>query len=339
MPVPPRIIRRLLITPIGFLAAVIVLLLSPLLYAAAAVVDVAQRRPWRAVRMTTVAVVFSFAESIGLLVALVLWIFSGFGAAIRTRPFQRAHFHLLKFWLRNVSAVILAMLGLTIDYERRDRGPRPVLIFSRHAGPGDSVFLTRTAVMDFDRIPRVVAKKELQLAPFFDVIGHRMNHHFVTTGSASRSRELAAIKELAAGLDGDGALVLFPEGGNFTLKRREKAISSLERHGHWDRAGRAAHMQNVIPPRPGGTTAALEGAPGADVIFVAHSGLEDLSSLADIWERMPLNRVVKARYWRVTPDDRPTGHQETVDWLFGWWQEIDQWIDANRPQGVEGPPT
>ena len=20
-----------------------------------------------------------------------------------------------------------------------------------------------------------------------------------------------------------------------------------------------------------------------------------------------------------------------IDWLFGWWEQIDDWIDANRP--------
>jgi hypothetical protein len=89
-------------------------------------------------------------------------------------------------------------------------------------------------------------------------------------------------------------------------------------------------MRHVLPPRPGGVLAALDSAAGADVVLVAHSGLDHLISVADIWRELPMDTVVKVRWWRVAADDVPHGHQERIDWLFDWWATIDDWIGAQR---------
>src|SRR2546430_4991289 len=51
-------------------------------------------------------------------------------------------------------------------------------------------------------------------------------------------------------------------------------LRRLESLGRNDLAKRAARMPNLLPPRPGGALAAIEACPDADVIFVAHAGLE-----------------------------------------------------------------
>ena len=41
-------------------------------------------------------------------------------------------------------------------------------------------------------------------------------------------------------------------------------------------ARRAEELTHVLAPRPGGFIAALDGAPDADVVLVAHTGLDHL---------------------------------------------------------------
>jgi hypothetical protein len=36
------------------------------------------------------------------------------------------------------------------------------------------------------------------------------------------------------------------------------------------------------------------------------------------------------RWWRVPAADIPRQREAQIDWLFGWWERIDEWI-AERP--------
>ncbi len=89
----------------------------------------------------------------------------------------------------------------------------------------------------------------------------------------------------------EDALLIFPEGGNFSESRRLRAIDRLRGKGMLEQAQRAEAMRHVLPPRPGGVAAALEAAPHADVVFVAHTGLEHLSTVADLWDGLPMDQV------------------------------------------------
>jgi hypothetical protein len=44
-------------------------------------------------------------------------------------------------------------------------------------------------------------------------------------------------------------------------------------------------MPNLPPPRPGGALAAIAARPDADVIFVAHAGLDHIVTVADVWSK------------------------------------------------------
>ncbi len=46
-------------------------------------------------------------------------------------------------------------------------------------------------------------------------------------------------------------------------------------------------MPNLLPPRPGGALAAIAACPDADVIFVAHAGLDIIITVADVWSKFP----------------------------------------------------
>jgi hypothetical protein len=48
---------------------------------------------------------------------------------------------------------------------------------------------------------------------------------------------------------------------------------------------------------------------------------------------LPVGHVIYARWWRVTAEDVPrhAGHENQVQWLYDWWERIDEWISQNRP--------
>jgi 1-acyl-sn-glycerol-3-phosphate acyltransferase len=176
-----------------------------------------------------------------------------------------------------------------------------------------------------------VLKDTLQWDPAVDVVLSRLPNRFISPNpGADGDRVAAQVAALAADLDGDDALVIFPEGGNFTVRRRARAIQRLRRKGLTDAADRAARLRHLLPPRPGGLTAALRAAPGADVLWVAHTGLDHLMSASDVWHALPLDQTIRMRWWHVRADQVPTGEDEQVEWLQQWWEQIDAWVDEHR---------
>src|SRR4029453_16652991 len=96
-----------------------------------------------------------------------------------------------------------------------------MVVLSRHAGPGDSFLLVHTLMnRDHLRRPRIVLKDMLKLDPLIDVYLNRLPNHFVTAGPGAGTVSTEAIADLARGLGDQDALLIFPEGANFTPQRR-----------------------------------------------------------------------------------------------------------------------
>jgi 1-acyl-sn-glycerol-3-phosphate acyltransferase len=237
--------------------------------------------------------------------------------------------------------------GLRVEVDEPDltgdelaaRLTRPVIVLSRHAGPGDSFLLVHQLLSLYHRRPRVVMKAALQLDPSVDIVGNRLPNVWVKSRQVGEHIFTEQIARLARGLDEQGALVIFPEGGNWTPSRWRRGIRRLERLGRPDLAERARDMPNLLPPRPGGALAAIAACPDADVVFVAHAGLDNIITIADVWSKFPVDQVIRARWWRV-PDDavpRSADYEAQVQWLYGWWERIDAWISENRPGMVLAP--
>ena len=96
-------------------------------------------------------------------------------------------------------------------------------------------------------------------------------------------------------------------------------------------ARRAENMKNVLAPRPGGLLAALDAAPDADIVLVAHTGLDHMLTVGDVWRELPMDKQIIMRWWRVPRNEIPDGRDDRIDWLFSRWEEIDRWIAEHRP--------
>jgi 1-acyl-sn-glycerol-3-phosphate acyltransferase len=187
----------------------------------------------------------------------------------------------------------------------------------------------------YHREPRVVLKDTLAWDPAINVLMNRLPSRFIAGKERPGEQLERRVAELARNLDDNDAFVIFPEGGNFTPERRRRAIDKLRGLGLERMAQRAERMRHVLAPRPGGLLAALDAAPGTDVVLVAHTGLDHLMTVADVWRALPMDKELVMRWWRVPHEDLPAGREERIDWLFSWWEEIDRWIDAHRPRPLD----
>jgi len=336
---PPRIVRRLVLVPLLLVVTLALVLGLPLLLILAAAASPLLPGRWRALRLVWFALVWLAMESVALFACLALWVASGFGGRLRTEPYQARHYALMRWWLATVFGVATRVFRVRIEIEEPELTPgeararltRPVIVLSRHAGPGDSFLLVHHLLSRYRRQPRIVMKAALQLDPGLDVVINRLPNAFVPARRDPGNLVIREIERLAAGLGPDDALVIFPEGGNFTPRRRLRAIRLLEERRLAEEAAKARAMEHLLPPKPGGALAAIEAAPAADVIFVAHTGLEHVVTVGDIWRALPMEQVLKARWWRVPAAAVPADREGQVDWLYEWWARIDTWVHDHRP--------
>jgi 1-acyl-sn-glycerol-3-phosphate acyltransferase len=332
------------LAPLAVVIAIATLVLFPLLALLAMIFGLVGRsRPgrMRGLRLLFFALVWLMAETLALSTCLGLWMASGFGGRLRTEPYQSRHYAIMRRFLDRVYRAATSTFGVRVEVEEPEltaqeeaaRLARPVIVLSRHAGPGDSFLLVHHLLSVYGRRPRVVMKATMQLDPGLDVVANRLPNVFIAHRRTGEKIFVEQIERLASGLDQIGALVIFPEGGNWTPGRWQRGIRRLEQLGRGDLAARARDMPNVLAPRTGGAFAAITACPDADVIFVAHAGLDRLVSVRDIWRSLPMDQVIRAKWWRIPVQEVPrTGDHESQErWLYDWWERIDTWITENRP--------
>ena len=288
----------------------------------------------RPVRLLWLLVVHMTLESVALVELFGLWIASGFGLFLRRPFFERIHYDIVQSYL--VVFFREARRVLRLEIETVGPSPEafpgePLLVLCRHAGPGDSFTLMYALMHWYRREPRVVLKDTLAWDPALGVLLGRLPSRFISSHPGPGRDLEAEVGELARDLDENDAFVIFPEGGNFTVERRERSIARLRRLGLTRMADRAEQMVHVLAPRPGGVLAALDAAPEADVLLVAHTGLDHVVTVRDVWHSLPMDKRLQMGWWRIPREEIPSGREDRIDWLFERWQGVDAWVADHRP--------
>nr|WSX75061.1 1-acyl-sn-glycerol-3-phosphate acyltransferase [Streptomyces sp. NBC_00899] len=295
--------------------------------AVGAPVSLATRGPWRPTRMAAFLLVYLLADLGGLLAAAALFLRNPVaGPDARARRAADA-FALLARLLPVLRRAAERLFRLEVETTPALPAPAPpprgpLLVLVRHAGLGDSFLLLQILLTEAGLLPHTVLKGVLRADPCLDVLLGRVPHCFLPPEQGTAQD---AIAELAAGLLPRDALVIFPEGGNFTPGRHHRAVARLRRLGQHRRAARAARLHYVLPPQEAGSLAALAAAPTADVVFVAHSGLDVIASPRAAWSFLPLRRPVRVHWWRVPAADIPAGDAARGEWLLRQWERMDRW--------------
>jgi 1-acyl-sn-glycerol-3-phosphate acyltransferase len=326
-------LRRILIDPAITLLVVLAALSLPIWVIAAAFVSRYVPGKWRILRLAWFLFLYLAVEALALIIMFLLWLASGLGWKIRAPAFEAMHYWLLSWMLRLIIGSAKRSFKLEVDIESPppvtagDPDRRPILVMSRHAGPGDSMLLMDALCNGYQRQPRIVLKDFLQWDPAVDVILNRLHASFVPTSKgADKDPVVEAIARLAGTMGRDDAFVIFPEGANYTVRRRERAIQKLIEIGRPDLAERAEDLKMTLPPKAKGVMTALSTAPAdSEAFFIGHAGLESFITAKDIWRGMPMDTTVAVRIWRYSAEEIPPP-AEQEGWLFDVWAEIDDWI-------------
>lgn len=321
------------------LAATVAILLAVLVGAVFTLVTVPWKPPLgRIRRVVAIAAVYSATEIVGLTAAAGRWVRLVVDRdAARDR---RDRVRSLEASLRVLRTAAQRFGGLKVVQDGDaitdiDGGIRalptgPLIVCGRHGGVGGAFLLAQILLSEHGRLPWVVLKKTLSWDPLIDALLSRIPHAFIDPQPGDEGATAARIGVLAEGMGADDALLIFPEGGNFTPRRRLRAIHRLRRRGLVGAAARAARLRHVLPPHPDGLFAAIEMAPESDIVFVGHTGLEHLQSAADVWRALPLRVPVVFTWWSVAAADVPEAAEARVRWLEEQWARMDRWVAEHR---------
>ena len=316
--------RRIRTIPPVIVGALIATVAMPLGLAGAVIVDSARaltrRKPFMATRLYLFGLVYLWAEVIGLVAAW--WVL----VVHRQRAKVDQHtYRVQTAWATQLLKAVKAIFGLRFDVTGADSvAPGPILVLARHTSLVDNLLPAAVITVPHGITLRYVLKKELLVDPALDVVGNRLPNAFVDRGGDT-SDLLQQIGSLARDLGPSEGVLLFPEGTRYTPAKLQRTMRVLKRRS--PRTYELARgLRSVMPPHSGGVLALLE-ASDADVVILAHRGLDGFASVKDIWGGSLVGKTIDVHIWRVPAADIPLDRTGRVQWLFDLWREVDRWIN------------
>jgi 1-acyl-sn-glycerol-3-phosphate acyltransferase len=340
---PPTAVRRCAIDPLWPLLAVV---LAAVFLVVAAVGGLAWpvTRRRRVPRLALLGALYVLVDAILLVACAGLWLRHPVAAARDDERWQDAHLRLLRWTLATLRSAATTLIGFTMTVEEppdplavAGLHGGPLLVLARHAGPGDSFALVDLLLSRYGRRPRIVLKEDLQWDPGLDVVLSRLSACFLPAQAGDGEELAERVAGLARRLRGRDAMLIFPEGLNWTPRRYRRALSRLLYRAEWRVAAQAARNPYVLPPRPAGVLASLAARPDLDVVVVAHTGLDDLVSPALVWRALPLTgRPMTVRWWREPAGDVPPDPAGQLQWLQLQWAIVDSWIESRKARAAAG---
>jgi 1-acyl-sn-glycerol-3-phosphate acyltransferase len=282
-----------------------------------------------------------------LVVGALVYEVAGVGAAVLTtlwhlgrndRPTAQTRFHRLEHWWADLHARnfrrFAGVRWVVENPEVIDHGPAVVL--ARHANHVDALLPVLLFGLGGGLELRYTLKDSLQWAPAMDIVGNRLPNVFVDREPGPGSPMVAELEALASTVDRNSVAVIFPEGTFYTPERLDRIARRIaETRPELEATVRG--LRHLLPPRPTGTAALLRGAPDADLLIVAHEGMQGFGggALTEIARNLPLDDPVRVRLWRIPRTEVPTDDATFVAWLLDVWVDVDDWIERSRRERAE----
>lgn len=310
-------VRRPMMTLAVASMAIMLLVALPLWVPLLLIADVL-RAKWRLplIRFTAFGLLWAWLETLGLCGAFLVWV------AGQSRN-QSVNYRLQRWWTRGVIGALSVTVGLHIDVEGAENlGDGPFIALCRHASLADSIMSAWVFITKADLRPRYVLKKELQLDPCLDVVGHRLPNYFLNRQSSDVSTELQGLSRMAEGLARRDIAVIFPEGTRANDVKRSNILSRLSERSP-ERAQRLKGLQYLMAPKTAGVTSLLAAVPNAKVITMWHAGFDGMDTFRGIVKHLARSAVrVQVK---VTEHQRATvaTGEAFVAWLDEQWCAMD----------------
>ncbi len=317
--------RRARTIPLVLGATAAGVLASPLLLVGAAVIDIGKRRfRLPTVRVALFLLQYGINDSVEILLAPFYWVAAGLGTRL-DGPRSIARHQRLQAWsLRVLARRAERLLGLWFDIDPISASaltPGPVIVLCRHVNVVDASLPT----LLYQRLgyrTRGVIMAELLADPGFDLLYSRTGSVFIPRDNGPDA--IAMVRNIGRDVDGTTAGVIFPEGRLFRPERLERAVARLTLSNP-ERAKRLSSLRHVLPPRPGGALALLDAFP-ADVVVIAHHGLDQYASFTALARAVPLRKPIDVTAWRIPIAQIPTDEPGRIAWLDEQWVLVDAWI-------------
>jgi 1-acyl-sn-glycerol-3-phosphate acyltransferase len=309
-------LRRTITMPLMAILMVLVLAAGPVLVLGSGVVGLAMRtsRPPR-----TVALLMAYAS---IELRVMMQVLRG----------NRDCDQMVYDFLVSAHAAVRRILDVDVVLEAGSATPHdtprdvPLIVLSRHCGPGDSVLVAWLLAVEYRMRLRVVLKAVLRCEPLLDLAGGWGCLCFLGRGDRARRQ----VRFFAESLSGGQAMLLFPEGANFSWPRWRNAIHRLRSTGDLRAAARALRQSHTLPPRSGGAAAAVAGAPNANLLVLTHNGF-CADGRARPWWQLPVHRQLLVRTVLVPAAEVPSPKQ-LAHWLDQTWTRVDSWVAAHAEQ-------
>ena len=277
------------------------------------------------------AVVFLSCEMVGLLMSLLIWLFSFVWLGGDKERYVRWNFNLQQWWANTLftSAQRIYQLKLVVTGDRIETGP--IIVFIRHTSLADTMLPAALFSRRQNFMLRYVLKRELLWDPCIDIVGNRIPNAFVERGTGNIGGGIAVVQRLMSDLTVRDGILIYPEGTRFTEAKRKRALARLAQREDLALYEKAAALNHVLPPRLGGPLAILELNERADAVFCVHTGLESANTARDLLSGKLVGQTVRAHCWRVAFADIPRNPEAQTDWLYEHWAKVDEWVGS---QGV-----
>ncbi|MCB9567964.1 MAG: 1-acyl-sn-glycerol-3-phosphate acyltransferase [Myxococcales bacterium] len=316
-----RLKRRALSFSLTVVAAALVIGSLPLTLPLIALVDLVRRRRFAWTRALLMVAWILVGECWGILVLFGLWLVR---PLLGRERFAAANYAVQAAWVRSLLAGVRALQSMALEVRGAEAARRgPFLILARHVSTADTLLPITAITAPFGLRPRYVLKAELRWDPCLDLVGHRVPNAFVRRGAGAREVERSAA--LAEGLGPRDVVVVYPEGTRFTRRAQARRLAELE--GRDDPLlAQARALRHTLPPRSGGVLGILRRAPGLDVVFLAHVGLEGARDVGDLLAGRLIDQRIEVEIRRVPAAAIPADDEGRRRWLFEEWARIDRWV-------------
>lgn len=315
--------------PATFALALTATAALPVSLVVAGVTDLIPRRPWPVTRTVLFLTVFLWAETIGILLAFALWCRFALVMSRRRTAFLEANHRLQRAWARALFHAGARLFGLSTVVEGLEQleAPGPLLVLVRHASTVDTV-IPVVLLAPHGWHFRYVIKRELLLDPCLDIVGHRLPNVFVARGAGRTDEEVERVIQLAGDMGPKDALILFPEGTRFTPSKRARLLERLEASGDEATLAFARSLSATLSPLRRGSLTLLERTQAADVLVVAHTGIEAAGSMADLLQGGLIGATLRVRLWRFRAADVPREPASARSFLEDVWQGVDAFVTS-----------
>jgi 1-acyl-sn-glycerol-3-phosphate acyltransferase len=327
--------RRFISIPLVFVGFVLFVVLLPLLALTGLLVGLIRRDRWALARSLAMIGVYLASSVAGMLIALFMCLASGAWFGFGRERQRRWFITLQRWWTGTLFWGIRTCFSLKVEVEQwpEGLGDRRLLVFLRHASILDTLLAAGLIANPLRMHLLYVFKRELQWDPCLDIAGTRLGCHFARRDAGESRNEVRLLRQLATNLRSREGVIIYPEGTRWTPAKQKRVLERIELSGDERLLELASELERLLPPRLGGPLALVDGAPDADVVFIAHEGFEGALKPRDVMRGGLVGKTIRVKAWKVPSDEAPSDRAEQIEWLYENWRAMDAWLSTGLHPG------